>query len=250
MPQNAAYISFDLTVINPGNDDQLLVGIGNNVIGQVDLASVQQSGTQTIQLPIGQYAGQTNQTLTFYMPSNATSSAQFTVGNVQVESLAVDTAPSISDVAASVGVGGTLAFTAANFTAAFIDPDGDSLQKVIVASLPQHGTLKLGGTAVTLDQDIPVASLGTLTYAPATNYIGLDSFGWNASDGSLYAVAGANVDLTVNALWSAVGGGASVGARQATGKVASCRASRATRPCSALRWATGRRPSRWMLPDP
>ena len=210
VPQNAAHLTFDLTVTDPGNNDQLLVGIGNNVIGQVDLASVQQSGTQTFQLPIGQYAGMTNQTLTFYMPSpsNVTSNANFTLGNVQVESLAVDTAPNVSDVAQGVGVGGTLTFTAANFTAAFIDPDGDSLQKVMVTSLPQHGTLKLGGTAVTLDQEIPIASLGTLTFIPTTNYIGLDSFGWNASDGSLYAVGGANVDLTVNAVWTAVGGGA------------------------------------------
>ena len=250
VPQYAAYLRFDLTVTDPGNDDQLLVGIGNNVIGQVDLASVQQSGTQTIQLPIGQYAGQTNQTLTFYMPSGVTSTAQFTVGNVQVESLAVDTAPGVSDVTASVGVGGTLAFTAANFTAAFIDPDGNSLQKVMVTSLPQHGALELGGTAVTLDQEIPIASLGTLTFIPTTSYIGLDSFGWNASDGSLYSVAGATVHLTVNAVWIATGGGTFSWGSEATGKAASCRASRATRLCSAARWAAGRRPSRWMPPDP
>jgi hypothetical protein len=94
LPQNAAFLDFDLTVTDPGNpDDQLLVGIGNDVIGQVDLASVEQSGTQSIKLAIGQYAGAANQTLSFYMPSSVSSTAQFVVGNIRVGSLAVDRVP-------------------------------------------------------------------------------------------------------------------------------------------------------------
>ena len=207
VPANATFLTFDLTVTNPGNDDQLLVALGGNLLGQVDLASVEQGGTQTIQLPIGQYAGETGQTLTFYMPSSVSSTAQFVVGNVCVESAAVVTSPSVSDLAKSASVGGTVAFAATDFTAAFADPDAEALQKVMVTALPQHGTLKLGGTAVVLNQEIPVASLSTLSYTPATSYVGSDSFGWNGSDGSLYAVAGATVSLTVNAVWTATGGG-------------------------------------------
>jgi autotransporter-associated beta strand protein len=207
VPQDAAFLDFDLTVTNPGNDDQLLVGIGNNVIGQVDLASVEQSGTQAIQLPIAQYAGETNQTLTFYMPSSVTSTAQFVVGNISVESLTVDTVPSVSNIAKDLDVGGVLTFATPDFTAAFADPDNNALQEVMITALPQHGTLSLGTTAVVLDQEIPVASLSSLSYTPAASYVGSDSFGWNGSDGSLYAVAGATVNLTVNAVWTAAGGG-------------------------------------------
>ncbi len=207
VPQNAAFLSFDLTVTNPGNDDQLLVGIGNNVIGQVDLASVEQSGTQTIQLAIAQFAGQTDETLAFYMPSSVSSTAAFVVGNISVETLAVDTAPSVSSITKNVNVGGALAFAAADFTGAFTDPDNNGLQMVMITALPQDGTLTVGGTAVVLDQEIPVASLSTLSYTPTGNYIGSDVLSWNGSDGSLYAVAGANVNLTVNSVWTATGGG-------------------------------------------
>ncbi len=141
------------------------------------------------------------------MPSSVPSTAQFVVGNISGGTLAVDTAPSVSDITKNLNVGGTLAFAAADFTGAFTDPDNNALQKVMITALPQHGTLKLGGTAVVLNQEIPVASLGTLSYTPGTSYTGSDSFAWNASDGSLYAVAGATVDLTVNAVWIATGGG-------------------------------------------
>src|SRR5207249_2300565 len=40
---------------------------------------------------------------------------------------------------------------------------------VRISSLPAAGTLKLSGVAVTVSQVIPVASLGSLVYAPAAN---------------------------------------------------------------------------------
>lgn len=60
------------------------------------------------------------------------------------------------------------------------DPDGDSL--TYAASTPAHGTLS--GTAP------------NLTYTPATDYTGTDSFTFTTSDGSLTSSA-ATVDITV-----------------------------------------------------
>ncbi|MBJ7257539.1 MAG: cadherin-like domain-containing protein, partial [Akkermansiaceae bacterium] len=52
----------------------------------------------------------------------------------------------------------------------------------VVTSLPSHGTLTLSGTPVTLGTVVSAASIGTLTYTPATNYIGTDSFNFQVSD--------------------------------------------------------------------
>jgi hypothetical protein len=93
-----------------------------------------------------------------------------------------------------------LPFAAADFTAAFADPDaGDSLQKIRITSLPSHGSLRLSGTTVTVNQEIITAQIGNLTYTPAAGYTGSDSFGWNGSDGALYATTGAAVNLSITA---------------------------------------------------
>jgi hypothetical protein len=61
------------------------------------------------------------------------------------------------------------------------DVDGDTLS-VADASCPSNGTTTVPGN-------------GTVGYAPASGYTGLDSFTDNASDGSLTAQA--SVDVTV-----------------------------------------------------
>jgi hypothetical protein len=88
-----------------------------------------------------------------------------------------------------------LAFTAADFTSAF-SPAG-TLAKVKFPTLPPAGTLKLGAADVTANQEIPVADLGTLVYAPAANYNGTVSFSWNGSNGEAYAPGAAQVNLTL-----------------------------------------------------
>ena len=52
----------------------------------------------------------------------------------------------------------------------------------VVTSLPSHGTLTLSGTPVTLGTVVSAAGIGTLTYTPAANYIGADSFNFQVSD--------------------------------------------------------------------
>lgn len=92
-------------------------------------------------------------------------------------------------------------FAAADFINAFNDADGDSLSKIQITSLPENGTLKLGDTAVTLGQEIEVAELSNLTFTPVTDFTGNTSFGWNGSDGTIYADQPAKVELNIQPLF-------------------------------------------------
>ena len=76
---------------------------------------------------------------------------------------AVNHAPVVSSFSKSGTQDLPLAFAAGDFAGAFADPDaGDSLQKVKITSLPGHGVLTLGSTPVTVNQEVPVAQIGTL----------------------------------------------------------------------------------------
>jgi hypothetical protein len=82
----------------------------------------------------------------------------------------------------------------------FADVDAyDSMEAIkVVTTLPAHGTLRLGGTPITSvpSAAIPVGSIGNLTYTPATNYIGDDSFKFQVRDAVLYS-ADATMAITV-----------------------------------------------------
>jgi len=60
----------------------------------------------------------------------------------------------------------------------------------LVTSLPSHGSLTLSGKPVTRGTVVPAASIGTLTYTPAADYIGSDSFHFQVSeDGTTFSTA-------------------------------------------------------------
>ncbi len=103
---------------------------------------------------------------------------------------------------AAIGVSGfedtTLTFTAANFTGAYTDPETTALASLQIKSLPASGTLKLSGTDVTVDQVIPLANLGSLTYVPVLNENGAKTFTGSASDGALSSPV-ATVTMTITA---------------------------------------------------
>ncbi len=108
----------------------------------------------------------------------------------------VNKPPVVSGFSKSVTTGTTLAFTVADFTGHETDPDfGNLLRKVKITALPTNGTLKLGSAAVTLNQEILAADLVTLTYTP--NGGTSDSFSWSGSDGKLYSLSSASVNVTI-----------------------------------------------------
>jgi uncharacterized delta-60 repeat protein len=143
-------------------------------------------------------------------------------------------APAVSSFSKSLTQDTPLVFAAADFAGAFTDPDaGNSLQKIKIASLPTHGVLALNGTAVTLNQEIATAQIGTLIYTPNGGYTGLDSFQWNGSDGSLYAATDAAVNLSISA----------AAANLALGKTAAASTSYSGYPASNV--TDGNTNSRW-----
>ncbi|MBF0124131.1 MAG: hypothetical protein HQL60_02200, partial [Magnetococcales bacterium] len=86
--------------------------------------------------------------------------------------------------------GQPVAFTSAHFSALFSDSDGNALTEVKITSLPEHGTLNLGETEVTIDQVIPASKLADLQFVPDAaepHWYGLTDFGWQGSDGTIYS---------------------------------------------------------------
>lgn len=112
----------------------------------------------------------------------------------------VEVPPVVTNVARSTNEETQLNFTAANFTGAFSDANGDALTTVRITSLPANGTLRLNTTAIaSVPTDIAIANITQLNFVPAANFAGSTSFGWNGSSGA-FAAAAASVNLTVNGI--------------------------------------------------
>ncbi|MBF0160368.1 MAG: VCBS repeat-containing protein, partial [Magnetococcales bacterium] len=96
----------------------------------------------------------------------------------------------------------TLSLTDSDFSSRFSNPDNpaNGLTKIRITALPAHGSLKIGGAVVALNQEIAVASLANLVYVPEANWNGSDRLSWNGSDGSFYASNAAVVTLTIRAI--------------------------------------------------
>ncbi|HEX2052006.1 MAG TPA: Ig-like domain-containing protein, partial [Actinomycetota bacterium] len=73
------------------------------------------------------------------------------------------------------------------------DPDDDALT-LTITSLPEHGTLRAGDHVVGA---APYAlATGPLSYEPARDFHGADSFGFSASDGDASDAAQVSIDVT------------------------------------------------------
>jgi len=160
---------------------------------------------------------------------------------------AVNHAPVVSSFSKSTMQNTSLPFAAGDFAGAFTDPDaGDSLQKIKITSLPGHGTLTLNSTAVTVNQEIAAAQIGTLVYTPTSGYTGSDSFQWNGSDGSLYAASAATVNLTINSAAANLALGKTV---VASTSYTGFPASNVTDGNTSSRWSSQFSSSQWLYVD-
>lgn len=118
--------------------------------------------------------------------------------NFQVK---VNAPPIVVNVAKNTNEDTVMSFAPANFTGSYSDANGDAMTTLRITSLPANGILKDGATTVTagmLPKDMLPADAVNLTYTPNANFNGADSFGWNASDGLLFATSPALVNITVN----------------------------------------------------
>ena len=119
--------------------------------------------------------------------------------NVDITIAASQDAPTVSTIPKSGTEDTVVTFSEEDFTSHFTDVDGDSLTKIQVVNLPNHGTLKLDETTVTANQEIVSGNLGKLTFDPEKNWSGNASFSWKGSDGTEYSSNAANVDITIAA---------------------------------------------------
>jgi|GEM_PF-2387997 len=107
----------------------------------------------------------------------------------------VNHAPTSSDSSVLMRINTVKTFAATDFQFSDVDT-GDTLQAIKVTSLSTNGTLKLGVSPISVDDVIPVASIGTLTYTPNPGYTGPDSFKFQVRDATLFS-ADATMAITV-----------------------------------------------------
>ncbi len=63
--------------------------------------------------------------------------------------------------------------------------------------MPENGTLKLSGNAISEGQEILLANLGNITFTPKANWNGTTSFSWNGSDELTFADIDTNVNIII-----------------------------------------------------
>jgi hypothetical protein len=96
-------------------------------------------------------------------------------------------------------------FTVANFTTEtippYIDPESDPAATIRITSLPVTGALQLSAVAVTLNQDIPVASIGNLVYTAAIGQTAgySESFTFDIADSGSGTLSGLTGTVAVTA---------------------------------------------------
>lgn len=123
------------------------------------------------------------------------------VRNLQINlpGLIVETEPVVSDISKTAQENTPLAFTSTDFTLKFSSQENKSLQKIKVISLPLNGALKLNGNNIVANQEIVTADLNLISFVPFQDYVGTTGFQWNGSDGSLFAISPANVNINIEA---------------------------------------------------
>lgn len=150
-----------------------LLGNDSDVEGTVSLVSVQGASHGTVQIsgsnviftPDAGFNGAAGFSYTITDQQGRTATQQ-----VGVSVTSVNDAPNGSGATLSVLEDEALSLSAADF--GFSDPDGNALLSVIVTTLPTKGTLKLGSSTVGVDQEIPAAQLGNLTWVPPAGQSG------------------------------------------------------------------------------
>ncbi len=127
-----------------------------------------------------------------------TTSFSLATDTASITILPVNDLPTLSAVNLTLNEDSRITFTDTDFTRSYSDVDGTPLVALQILSLPTNGSLSLGNVAVTASQTLAAADINTLTFTPTSNFFGRDSFTWNASDGTGFAIAPAAVSLTIN----------------------------------------------------
>ena len=115
--------------------------------------------------------------------------------------VAANAAPTAAAKTVTLDEDTTHTFSAADFGFQDADP-GDALASVRIAARPAAGTLALGGTPVTDNQEIAAAQLGQLVFTPPpdANGAGYASFTFRVSDGTSESALAYTITLDVTAV--------------------------------------------------
>ncbi len=107
-------------------------------------------------------------------------------------------APTLSTITKSANQDTDINFAVSDFSGAFSDPDSDQMAMIKIISLPSNGTLEHNGSTFAVPYEIDPSSFGTFIYSPNSSYAGSDTFKWNASDGTEYAVTDADANIALS----------------------------------------------------
>ena len=116
---------------------------------------------------------------------------------------AVNDAPAGTNTALTTPEDTAHTFTAADF--GFTDPNDtppNTLQSVLITTLPAAGTITLSGVGITAGTEIPVANIGNLVFTPAANGSGspYTSFTFQVRDDGGTADGGVDLDPSANTI--------------------------------------------------
>ena len=173
VPDGAVFLTFSISVLDPGNGDTLLVAIDEDVIGAIDLTEEVDGGSRQVQLWVGDHAGE-SATLHFVMPSEQSSSAEFILSDLQFRLLEGEHAPIANpDLRKTNDNTAIVVDVLANDG----DIDGDTIAVVALDTTDTRGTVTANGD-------------GTVSYDPAGQFASLpagetdtDTFTYTISDG-------------------------------------------------------------------
>ena len=112
-------------------------------------------------------------------------------------SIYVNVRPEIASLSVATEEDVAISFSPGFFAGGYTDLNDNALQSVLITAVPSSGKLLLGEAALKSGDTILSAVLGQLLYNPDRNYFGLDSFGWNASDGFQFGRVPGRVAITI-----------------------------------------------------
>ncbi|MGC5326213.1 tandem-95 repeat protein [Brevibacillus sp. SYSU BS000544] len=176
--------------------EELTVTVTSSNETLVPLANVILGGngtTRTIRIkPVANMSGRAAITV---QVSDGTNTAD---ESFDVTVVPVNDAPTVSNSNKEGTEDTELFFVENDFLTQFSDVDqGDTLSRVQITSLPDKGVLNLNGTAVSVNQEIPVGELTKLSFIPDANWSGTTEFDWKGNDGTDYSIASAKVTITI-----------------------------------------------------
>jgi VCBS repeat-containing protein len=185
---------------NSGRAITAINGVAIAVNGSVSVSNgsvrLNSDGTLTF-TPTANYNGAVSFTYT------VTSGGTTETATVSVTVNSVNDAPAGADKTITIAEDGSYSFTAADF--GFSDPNdnpANTLQAIVITTLPANGSLTLSGTAVTAGQVIAAANIPNLRWTPAqdANGAALASFTFQVRDNGGTANGGQNTDPTSNTI--------------------------------------------------